>query len=124
MHDYHFHHFGCQFLCVGLHFYVQNGGYDRCMYQHRLLTCSSTQLLCIQQQTSENLNPIGRRKCERIMEEKNTISAKVVCIQMLEFNSNNLCEKLSPFFSLKNYVTSERAVSQHVLYHQQLPIAW
>ena len=80
----------------------------------------------------ENLNSIGRRGCYMIMEEKTPLSHKVVCFQMLDFgtsksnsevsksNSNILVES---YFFLKNYFTSERAVSHNVLYYQQLSIA-
>ena len=60
------------------------------------------------------------------MDEKTPLSHEVVCFQMLDFkwglkiNSNIL---LRNYFFLKNYVTSEGAVSHNVFYYQQLSIA-
>ena len=66
------------------------------------------------------------------MEEETPLSHEVVCFQMLDFktsksksevmksNSNILVERC---FFLKNYITSEGAVSYNVLYYQQLSIA-
>ena len=78
-----------------------------------------------------NLNSIGRRSCEIIMEEKTPLSQEFVCFQVLDFetsksnfevsksNSNILVEN---YFFLENYVTSEEAVSHNVLYNQLLSI--
>ena len=85
--------------------------------------------ICTKYQTCENLNTIGRRSCEIIMEEKTPLSHEVVCFQMLDFgtsksnsevlksNSNILMEN---YFFLENYVTSEGVVSRNVLYYQML----
>ena len=62
------------------------------------------------------------------MKEKTPLSYKVVCFQMLDFETsklilwsqNQICEN---YFFLENYVTSEGAVPHNVLYYQQLPIA-
>ena len=63
------------------------------------------------------------------MEEKNSLVTQVVCFQTpwiwdlsrgLEFNSDMLVRK---YFFLKNYITSEGAVSHKVLYYLQLSIA-
>ena len=50
------------------------------------------------------------------MEEKPPLSYEVMSFQMLEFEANsNIVE--NHYFFLKNYVTSEGAVSQNVLYY-------
>ena len=62
------------------------------------------------------------------MKEKNIVPAQVMFFQMLilrppnssEFNSNILVKK---YFFLKNYVSSEGAVSNNFLYYQELSIA-
>ena len=63
------------------------------------------------------------------MKEKTLLSQEVVCFQMLDFETSrawglktNLNILLRNYFFLKNYVTSEGAVSHNVLYYQQLPI--
>ena len=63
-----------------------------------------------------------------IMEEKKTLSHKVVCFQMLDFETSKSNSEVSKTNSWKitsfskNYVTSKGAVSHNVLYHQPLPI--
>ena len=60
-----------------------------------------------------------------MMEGKTPLSHEVVCFQMLDFRtskSNSEVWKSNSFF-LKNYVTSEGAVSHNVLYDKQLFIA-
>ena len=70
--------------------------------------------ICITYQTCENLNSIGRRSCERIMEEKQ-YSCRTSCVlQTLEFEtsaeiSNSLVR--NNFFLKKTNVTSEGTVS-------------
>ena len=43
----------------------------------------------IKLQTCENLSSTGRRSCEIIMKEKEPLSHKVVCFQMLDFETSN-----------------------------------
>ena len=56
------------------------------------------------------------------------LSHEVVCFQMLDFETSNSKSEVleikfvENYFFLKNYVTSERAVSHTVLYYQQLSI--
>ena len=63
------------------------------------------------------------------MEEKTPLSHKVVCFQMLDFETSKSNSEVSKsnsvenYFFLENYVTSEGAVSHNVLYYQQLSIA-
>ena len=82
-------------------------------------------------QNCEDLSSIGRRSCEIIMKEKTPLSHKVVCFQMLEFETSKSNSDVSKSnsnilvrnnFFLKNYVISEGAVSHNVLYYQQLSI--
>ena len=57
------------------------------------------------------------------MKEKTPFAHKVVCFQMLEFDTSNSKSQIEEnYFFLKNYVTSEGAVSQNIFYYQQLPI--
>ena len=62
------------------------------------------------------------------MREKTPLSHKVVCFQMLDFETSNSKLEVSKikfvenYFFLKNYVTSEGAVSHNVFYYQPLPI--
>ena len=62
------------------------------------------------------------------MKEKKTLSHKVMCFQMLDFETSKSNSKILKSNSWKitsfskNYVTSERAVSHNVLYYQQLSI--
>ena len=53
-----------------------------------------------------------------------TMVTEVVCFQMLDFEITWLLELkfVENYIFLKNYVTSEGAVSHSVLYHQPLPI--
>ena len=53
------------------------------------------------------------------MQEKKTLSHKVVCFQMLDFLEIKFMEI---YFFLVNYLTSEGAVSHNVLYYQPFPI--
>ena len=59
------------------------------------------------------------------MEEIKSLVAQFVCFQMhnkrLQLKSFNILVRNYLFF--KNYITSEGAVSQHVLYYQQLSTA-
>ena len=60
------------------------------------------------------------------MKEKTPLSHEVVCFQMVDFETSNFkgleIKFVENYFFLKNYVTSEGAVSHNVLYHQHLPI--
>ena len=65
------------------------------------------------------------------MEEKTPLSFKVVCSQMLEFETSKSNSKVSKSnsnilvrndFFRKTYITSEGAVSHNVLYYQHLSI--
>ena len=62
------------------------------------------------------------------MKEKTTLSHKVVCFHMLDFETSNSKSEVSESNSWKitsfskNYIGSEGAVSHDVLYYQQLPI--
>ena len=44
--------------------------------------------ICIKQHTCENLSSIGHRSCEIIMKEKTPLPHKVVCFQMLDFETS------------------------------------
>ena len=61
------------------------------------------------------------------MKEKTPLSHKVVCFQMLDYEtskSNSEVLKIKfveKYVFLENCVTSGEAVSHNVLYHQQLP---
>ena len=71
------------------------------------------------------LSSIGRRSCERIIEEKIPLLAQVVWFHMLDFQISaevSQSIELRNYFFLENYVTSERAVSHNVFYYQPLPI--
>ena len=63
------------------------------------------------------------------MEERTPLSHKDVCFQMLDFGNSKTNSKVSNwnvvenYFCYENYVTSETAVSQNVLYYQQVSIA-
>ena len=88
----------------------------------------SSRLVYLKQQTCENLSSIGRRNCEITMKEKTLLTHKVVCFQMLDFEtsfyilrSRNQIRMQITYF-LENYVTSEGAVSHNVLYYQSLSI--
>ena len=89
--------------------------------------CSQKMFLnmCIKyQQTCENLNSIGRRSCEITRKEKTPLSCKIVCFQMLDFETSNSKPENSwkiTSFS-KTTFTSEGAVSHDVLYYQPLPL--
>jgi hypothetical protein len=58
------------------------------------------------------------------MKEKTPLSHKVVCFQMLDFETSNSksevlkIKSMENYFFLKSYITSEGAVSQNVLYYQ------
>ena len=54
------------------------------------------------------------------MEEKTHLSQKLCAFRCLKLNSIILIKK---YFFLKNYVTSDGALSHNVLYYQQLYIA-
>ena len=58
------------------------------------------------------------------MEEKTPLSHEFVCFQMLYIETSKSSSEVSKshFFFLKNYVTSEGAISHNVLNYQQLPI--
>ena len=61
------------------------------------------------------------------MKEKTPLSHEVVCFQMLDFETSNSeseveIKLVENYFFLKNYVTSEGAVSHNVLCCQQLTI--
>ena len=62
------------------------------------------------------------------MKRKTPWSHKVVCFKTLDFEtSNSKLEGLKikfveNYFFLKNYITSEGAVSHNALYYQPLPI--
>ena len=88
--------------------------------------------ICTKYQSCENLNPIGRRRCEIIMEEEKTpLLHEVVCFQMPNFGTSQ-----SKIVRYRNHiqifqwniiqlfgnlcVTSEGFVSHNVLYYQQL----
>ena len=68
---------------------------------------------------------IGHRSCKRIMKEKTPLLHKFVCFQMLIKASGlkSFIIWVRNYLFLKNYVTSEGAVSHNVLYYQQLSIA-
>ena len=63
------------------------------------------------------------------MKEKTPLSHEVVCFVMLDFETSN-SKKIwglkikfeENYFFLKNYVTSEGAISHNVLYYQPLHI--
>ena len=82
--------------------------------------------ICSKYQSWENLNSIGCRSCEIIMEEKTPLSSEVVCFQMLNFGTSKSNSEVSKsnlvenYFFLKTCVTSEGAVSHNVLCYQQL----
>ena len=63
------------------------------------------------------------------MKEKTPLLQKVVCFQMLDFETSKYNSEVSKSNSWKvtslskNYVTSEGAFSHNVLYYQPLPIA-
>ena len=61
------------------------------------------------------------------MKEKTPLSHEVVCFVMHDFETSNSkldfeIKFVENYFFLEKYVTSERAVSHNVLYHQPLPI--
>ena len=62
------------------------------------------------------------------MKGKTPLSNEVGCFQMLDFETSKYNSEVSKSNSwkitsfLKNYVTSEGAISHNVLYYQQLPI--
>ena len=62
------------------------------------------------------------------MKEKTPVSHEDMCFQMLDFETTNSKSERSrnqireKYLFLENYVTSEGAVSQNVVYYQQLPI--
>ena len=69
---------------------------------------------------------IGHRSCKRIMKEKTPLLHKFVCFQMpiKGFRVWSLLNIwVRNYLFLKNYITSEGAVSHNVLYYQQLSIA-
>ena len=74
------------------------------------------------------MSSAGCRSCKRLMEEKHPCRTSCVLSDTwirdlswgLKFNSNILFRN---YFFLKNYITSEGAVSHNVLYYQQLSIA-
>ena len=75
----------------------------------------------------ENLSSIGRQSFEIIIKEKKPSHTKLCAFRCLISRPQNLILKsrnriMENYFFLKNYVTSEGAVSHNVLYHQPLPI--
>ena len=61
------------------------------------------------------------------MEEKTPLSHKIVCFQMLDFETSNSQKSnwhilVANYFFPENYITSEGAVSHNVKYYQQLII--
>ena len=62
------------------------------------------------------------------MKEKTPLTHKVVCFQMLDFETSNSNSEVSKIklleneFFLENYVTSEGSVPHNVLYYYTLPI--
>ena len=79
----------------------------------------------------KKLNSTGRRNCVRILWNMRTsLVAQVVCFktlisrpQLWSRNNSSYFILVRNYFSLKNYVTSEGAISHNVLYYQQLSIA-
>ena len=61
-------------------------------------------------------------------ERKTRLSHEVVCFQLIDFETSKTNYAVSKsnswknYFFLKNYVSSEGAVSHNVLYYQPLPI--
>ena len=56
------------------------------------------------------------------MKGKTPLSHEVVCFQMLDFGTSNSKSEVLKSNSRKNYVTSEGAASNNVLYYQPVPI--
>ena len=78
--------------------------------------------ICIKKQPCENFNSIG---CEIIMEERNTLVTRSCVLSDAWFPDlrREVSKSIQIFyFFLENYVTSEGAISNNVLYYQQLSI--